>query len=322
VAVLAKKSPFTAEEEAAVMGHVRESMKLVPLYLPDRPVDNPFAALIARNDARAFARDYEFNVAPVDDNAPFFFFTVKPARILETGIAGGGIDWKVNVGVAVLLMLLAISAMAVLAFLVLPLWLARGAPGERSSSWREKSKPLYYFIAIGVGYILVEIAFIQRFVLFLGHPTYAITVVVFLLLLASGAGSMLSRRWLSRPLQVRVPLAIIVAAILLYVFALPRLLAGLVGLPFAAKLLLSGALLLPLGFLMGMPFPSGLRALPAAGGTTIEWAWAMNAAASVLGSVLAMVIAIQFGLTVTLVCGSVAYALALALTATFTRSAA
>jgi hypothetical protein len=115
-------------------------------------------------------------------------------------------------------------------------------------------------------------------------------------------------------------LAIIVAALVACVFALPGLLTGLVGLSLPAKLLLSGALLAPLGFLMGMPFPSGLRSLDSAGETSIEWAWAMNAAASVLGSVLAMVIAIQFGLTVTLACGAAAYALALARTSAFMRS--
>jgi len=84
----------------------------------------------------------------------------------------------------------------------------------------------------------------------------------------------------------------------------------------------SAVLLIPLGFMMGMPFPTGLRALAAtpapefpagegANDNAVEWAWAMNAAASVLGSVSAMVIAIQFGLTVTLACGAVAYLLAL-----------
>jgi len=90
-------------------------------------------------------------------------------------------------------------------------------------------------------------------------------------------------------------------------------------LEFEYRLLISGVLLIPLGFLMGMPFPTGLRALaatPAAdfrepAENAVEWAWAMNAAASVLGSVLAMVIAIQFGLTVTLACGAAAYVLAL-----------
>jgi hypothetical protein len=103
------------------------------------------------------------------------------------------------------------------------------------------------------------------------------------------------------------------------VLFLPGRLASLVGLGFGYRLIISAVLLIPLGFLMGMPFPTGLRALaaapapefPATSDNAVEWAWAMNAAASVLGSVLAMVIAIQFGLTVTLACGAGAYLLAL-----------
>jgi hypothetical protein len=178
--------------------------------------------------------------------------------------------------------------------------------------------PLSYFIAIGLGYILVEIAFIQRFVLFLGHPTYALTVVVFLMLLSSGLGSLTSRRWIKHTIHVRVPLLAVGAAIVILAFLLPTFLPSLVGLPFAAKLLISALLLVPLGFAMGMPFPVGLRALagaPAAGlpaeesssENSIEWAWAMNAAASVLGSVLAIAIGIRFGLQVTLLCGAAAY---------------
>ena len=175
----------------------------------------------------------------------------------------------------------------------------------------------------------MEIAFIQRFVLFLGHPVYALTVVVFLLLLSSGAGSMVSRWWLAKTSRVWLPLGLIAAALLLYVAVLPGLLGRLVGLPFLAKLLVSAGLLVPLGFAMGMPFPTGLRALAAgsagqsseiptveAPGNLVEWAWAMNAASSVLGSVLAIVIAIQFGLNVTLASGALAYLLALGLTTT------
>jgi hypothetical protein len=161
-------------------------------------------------------------------------------------------------------------------------------------------------------------------VLFLGHPTYALTVVIFLLMLSSGAGSLFSRRWLPRTEMAWMPLVLVIIALLADVFLLPRALPAWVGLGFNDRLLVSGALLAPLGFVMGMPFPTGLRALAArpvvdvpSGATgadnAVEWAWAMNAAASVLGSVLAMVIAIQFGLTTTLVCGVAAYLLALVL---------
>jgi hypothetical protein len=94
----------------------------------------------------------------------------------------------------------------------------------------------------------------------------------------------------------------IVALVLIYLLGVPALLASAVGLPFVIKLLISGLILAPLGFLMGMPFPTALGMVD-----TVEWAWALNAAASVLGSVMAMVVAIHFGLTVTLACAAGAY---------------
>ncbi len=153
-------------------------------------------------------------MAPVTDNAPFFFFTLKPGQIFgEEGLQRHGIDWKVNLGVLVLILVLVISLVAVLAFLILPLALQGG---------RHSPLPLLYFIAVGLGYILVEIAFIQRFVLFLGHPTYALTVVIFLLMLSSGAGSLFSRRWLSRTEMAWMPIMLVIVALLVDVFFLPN----------------------------------------------------------------------------------------------------
>jgi spermidine synthase len=319
VVVLAKKTAFTAEEESAVQAHFDDYDQLDPLYLPSGPAigqgHNPFFDLIASNDPYRFAQSYAYNVAPVTDNAPFFFFTLKAGQILGRQALRHGIDWKVNLGVLVLLLVLIISLVAVLGFLILPLALRGG---------RQSPLPLLYFVAVGLGYILVEIAFIQRFVLFLGHPTYALTVVIFLLMLSSGAGSLISRRWLPRTEMVWMPLMLVILALVANVFLLPLCLASWVGLGFGYRLMISGMLLAPLGFVMGMPFPTGLRALAVgpvldvpsgatAADPAVEWAWAMNAAASVLGSVLAMVIAIQFGLTATLACGVAAYVLALVL---------
>jgi hypothetical protein len=335
VVVLAKRTAFTAEELAQVRAHMAVHSKLALLYGPsDPPVStsqgqasysagaDSFTQLIQSNDPKYFAARYPYDVSPVTDNAPFFFFTLKLGQILHPKSLMQGIDWKVNLGVAVLGMVLAISLLAVLVFLVLPL--AKGARGQQPRPVR-----LLYFIFVGLGYILVEIAFIQRFVLFLGHPVYALTVVVFLLLLSSGAGSMVSKWWLPETSRLWLPLLLIAAALLLYVGVLPGLLERLVGLPFVVKLLVSAGLLIPLGFAMGMPFPTGLRALasgspsespvaPAddSSGNLVEWAWAMNAASSVLGSVLAIIIAIQFGLNVTLGSGAAAYLVALVLTTT------
>jgi hypothetical protein len=336
VVVLAKRTAFTAEEISRVREHMAAHPRLFLLYAPSDPVltavsapaehysasADSFTQLIQSNDPKLFAARYPYDVSPVTDNAPFFFFTLKLGQLLHPQSLRQGMDWKVNLGVAVLGMVLAISLLAVLVFLILPL--AKGVRGQQPRPLR-----LLYFIAVGLGYILVEIAFIQRFVLFLGHPVYALTVVVFLLLLSSGAGSMVCKWWLSETSRIWLPLLLIAAALLLYVGVLPGLLGRLVGLPFIVKLLVSAGLLVPLGFAMGMPFPTGLRALAGRGlselpvppadetsGNLVEWAWAMNAASSVLGSVLAIIIAIQFGLNVTLAAGAAAYLVALLLTAT------
>jgi hypothetical protein len=124
-------------------------------------------------------------------------------------------------------------------------------------------------------------------------------------LLPVGGGSWAARRWSPGGSMLLKVLSLIVGLILLNVLALPAVLSAAVGLPFAVKLVISSLVIVPLGFLMGMPFPTGLRLI-----ATVEWAWALNAAASVLGSVMAMVIAIHFGLTVTLVCAATAYLLA------------
>src|SRR5262249_395834 len=303
VLVLAKKSPLTSAEYAAVAEHVRANPNLVWLNptgeysglqtLP--PAAHAFQRLIESNDPRQFAHDYPYNVSPVNDSAPFFFFTLKTGHVIRNILAGTGrgMDWRINLGVVVLGMLLAISALAVLAFLVLPLVLH-----GRSSARPKTSMPaLLYFIPVGLGYITVELALIQRLGLSVGDATYGLTVVVFLLLLSSGAGSVAAKRWMAASRRLARILGLIAGAVLLYVALLPSLLASGVGLPFSLKLLISGAVLVPLGFLMGMPFPTGLRRVD-----TVEWAWALNAAASVLGSVTAMVVAIHFGLTVTLLC--------------------
>jgi spermidine synthase len=317
VVVLAKKSPVTSEEEAAVRAHLATHPNLVALYMPSATPSNVFSELIASNDPYAFARGYEFNIAPVGDDAPFFFFTLKTARLLHWNAWQNRMD-HLQTAAVVLGLLLLISVLAVLAFLILPLLVHGQMPHKRAGQ-------LAFFVAVGLGYMLVEVTFVQRFVLFLGYPTYALTVVVFLLLLSSGAGSLMSHKWLTQALHMRLPLALVVAALILYVFLLPHLLPSMIGYSFSLRLLTSATLLIPLGFAMGMPFPSGLRllagrSLPGSAVSTdtsetaIEWAWAMNAAASVLGAVFAMVIAIHFGLKITLACGALAYMWAFALT--------
>jgi spermidine synthase len=316
VLVLAKKSAFTREEEQTVYEHLKANPNLQLIYSPRERSQaigmnprnpqvrwNPFTALMVSNDPVEFAKKYEFNVAPVTDDAPFFFFTVKLSHLFGSSGSDRGIDWKVNMGVAVLLGVLVLSVIAVAAFILGPLWVH--APARRVGA-----VPLLYFLFVGLGYILVEIAFIQRFVLFLGHPTYALTVVVFLMLLLSGVGSWRSGGAEGRKLWMTI--AMIVAYIVAAVLVFPIVFRGLLGQPITVKLLVSLLLIGPGALLMGVPFPTGLRQMAESRDAAVEWAWAVNASASVLGSVLAIVIAMEFGVTVTLLCGAVSYSAAAA----------
>jgi hypothetical protein len=163
---------------------------------------------------------------------------------------------------------------------------------------------------------LIEVGLIQKFVLFLGHPTYALTVVIFSLLTSSGLGSFASRRLLGndegRLIKVLGCVALLAA---LLAFLVSGLLSALVWLPLPLKMAMTVALLAPLGFAMGMPFPTALRRLERMHAPSVRWAWSLNAASSVLGSVGALVCAIYLGLVQTLVIGGLFYLAALAVVA-------
>ena len=175
--VLFSRKPFSAGDIDKARVALTEA-GMAAVYMPgDAPV-NPFGELLLAKDPAAFERDYTFNITPVNDNRPFFFYTVQPrdvkAFVLRTG--GKSADNKVNVAMLNLFNALVVSVLAVGVILILPpLVLGTRLPADRSVRWF-----LAWFIAIGAGYILVEVALIQKFVLFLGHPTYALTVVIFL----------------------------------------------------------------------------------------------------------------------------------------------
>ena len=176
---------------------------------------------------------------------------------------------------------------------------------------------LLYFLAIGAGYILIEVALIQKFVLFLGHPTGRLDrgdllPVGFL----SGLGSYFSRRILGNDHRrlYRALMLIAVLVALLAAMVTPVLAAG-VGLPLALKFVITVLLISPAGFVMGMPFPAGLKRLEAWHRPSVRWAWSLNAAASVLGSVGALVCGIYLGLVQTLLAGGLLYLAALTVVA-------
>ncbi len=308
--VLISRKPFSAEDIARAKAAIAEA-KMTAVYIPGERIPNQFTDLLLSPDPGQFERSYAFDITPVNDNQPFFFYTVQPRDILTflKGATEQSADYKVNKAVPLLFELLAISLAAVAVILLLPpLVLGTRIPQDRSVQVF-----LLYFLSIGVGYILIEVALIQKFVLFLGHPTYALTVVIFSMLLSSGLGSFASRRLLSGA-DSRLKGAILAVAVLVVLLGVVMTvgLTPLVGLPRFAKILIAIALIFPAGFFMGMPFPAGLARLETRSKPALRWAWSLNAASSVLGSVGALVCAIYLGLMQTLMVGGCCYLAALA----------
>ena len=171
---------------------------------------------------------------------------------------------------------------------------------------------LLYFASIGAGFIIVEVAMIQKFILFLGHPVFALSVVLFSLLSFSAFGSYLSGRLFQEPdvhSLVKL-LAAVPVVIVLYILILPPIFYGLVHLSLPLRILISVLLMGPLATLMGMPMPLGIRLVASSAPELIPWGWGVNGATSVMGSVGTLVIAISRGFNQTLILGAILYLIA------------
>ncbi|MBL9038413.1 MAG: hypothetical protein JNG84_07865, partial [Archangium sp.] len=174
-----------------------------------------------------------------------------------------------------------------------------------------KLRLLGYFACLGLGYILVELGLMQRFILFLGHPVYALAVVLATLLASSGAGSALSsavsKRFGETGAITRVVGALAVVLVV-YAVALQPLFTALLGLPLVGRIVLCVLLVATLGALMGMLLPLGVQLAQGAGPEMVPWAWGINGATSVVGSSLSLIVSMNYGFTTTLLSGLAAYA--------------
>jgi spermidine synthase len=311
--VLISRKPFTSlDVERARKLFQAASMQAV--YLPGDSIRNQFYDLLHSPDPVSYQRNYTFDISPVSDNRPFFFYTVQPRDLWNFAKTAShdSADYKINKAVPLLFALMAISIVATVLILIAPPLVL----GTRLPSHQGVRAFLLYFLFIGIGYILIEVGLIQKFVLFLGHPTQALTVVIFSMLVSSGIGSAVSGSLIGKSegrLVKTLGCVALLAALLALVVS--SLLGPLVGLPLPLKQLITVALIAPLGFVMGMPFPTALRRLEEWHAPSVRWAWSLNAASSVLGSVGALVLAIYLGFVQTLIIGGLFYLGALAVLA-------
>jgi hypothetical protein len=259
----------------------------------------------------AFLEQYKFDLRPATDDRPYFFDFFKWQALPElwavSAQSGGALlDWGYLILTATLVQAAALSLVLVL----LPLWLGLKTPAG-AGRWRIA----VYFGAIGLAFLFVEIASIQRFTLFLAHPLYAIGVVLAGFLVFAGIGSGIAPALERRLANGRIgALGLAITAIVLlavvYILALPPLFAALVGLPDLAKVLLSLALIAPLALFMGMPFPLALARLRPTAPHLVPWAWGINGCASVLSAILATLLAMTFGTRVVVFTAAALYLIA------------
>ncbi len=273
--------------------------------------EDPFLhAFLEAPSADAALAPLKYDASATTDDRPFFFYNLRGPQLLSVfGSLGKLGTMEINnLGVAILLLLLLLSLVMTLLLIVGPLLLLRRAALRQDRA--HKLRVLGYFLCLGLGYILVEIGFMQKFVLFLGHPIYALAVVLATLLAASGAGSALSgwgnTRFGFRGFVLRATLAL-AGLLAIYALGLTPLFHALLGLPLPVRVLVAILLIAPPGLLMGTLLPTGVRVAGAAGSDMVAWAWSANGAASVVGSVLAMSLSMNFGFTIALGIGIAVY---------------
>jgi SAM-dependent methyltransferase len=306
--LLVRKGGFGLKEIASLRAFCRE-MAFDTAYFPGitaaqanrfNRLQSPYlfqgARALLSDRAESFLADYKFRLNPATDDRPHFFHFFRWStlpELLRLRHQGGGA--LLELGYLILVVTLAQALLAGGLLILLPLWAAPDTEAKRSG-WRLQG----YFFLLGLAFIFIEIAFIQKFMLLLNHPLYAVAVVLAGFLgfagLGSGAVDSLTR---ARPKGWPSPLMLAVAAILLlatlYLVGLPSLFEVLLQLPDAFRILFCLLLIGPLAFFMGMLFPIGLARVADIAPAFLPWAWGLNGFASVLGATLATLLAIELG---------------------------
>jgi len=268
-------------------------------------------ALLGDN-SRAFIDDYKFHIEPATDDRPYLFHFFKWRTLPEIwSLLGSGGNFLLESGYLLLIAALLQAILASLALIALPLWLWKAKLGIEPESGSHLHM-LVYFFCLGLAFLFIEIGFIQKFILILHHPLYAITVVLSTFLLTAGAGSYFSIQLSSRTEKSAflLPISAIALLSIAYSLGFEPIAEFLLKTGSLSRYLLSIVLIAPLGFFMGMPFPMALTKLSQSAPALIPWAWGINGCASVISAILATLIAMQFGFTVLIFLAVVLYGVA------------
>lgn len=309
--MLLKRASFTPSEVETLTRASRESSLRV-LYDPVTLQGEPALVEFFQSRPAEFYAQQDVDMAPSTDSRPFFFYTLRPAEFL-TLLSDLDHMNRNNLGLVVLQVVLLVSIAFVLVLVVAPLFVLRRAALREHRA--DKTRLLIYFLLLGLAYILVELGLMQKFVLFLGHPVYALAVVIASLLMASGVGS-----WLSVLVSARFGVVgairrigvILCGLLAVYAAGLSPAFNLLLTLPIEGRIAIAAVLVAALGVPMGMLLPLGVRIATRFGEDMVPWVFGLNGATSVVGSTLAVILSMHWGFGATLGAGILAYVAAVA----------
>ncbi|MDX1383126.1 MAG: hypothetical protein R3190_05735 [Thermoanaerobaculia bacterium] len=317
--------PLT-ESDRATLTRVAADHRFAILVSPWQPPENPlFAAILASRSAEELARavaDEPYDYTPPTDERPYFFNMLRPRTVLAGDLdATTGVVIEGNLEATyTLLLLCGVSVLLVGAVIGLPL-VGSGLPAMRPSVF---ALAIAYFAAIGAGYMLVQIPLMQRFNVYLGHPTYSVAVILFSMILATGAGSVLSDRLAveeSSRSALWVPVGI-VATLAAGTASIQPVIESTIHLGLAARCAVTVAIVGAMTLPLGLCFPLGLRLVRRTTNQGTPWFWGVNGAAGVLASVAAVAISMWVGIGTSLLLATLLYALLVPLATSLWRTAA
>lgn len=303
ITFLIKKDLITSPETDSIRSFC-ERMNFDPLLLPgiaeherekfNRLQDTSIYSmldkiLLSKEEREKLYAEYPFNIKPETDNQPYFsqFLQWKTISLLADLFGNQSVPFF---EVGYLLMYLTFIQITILATILIIVPIFRiGFKGGG------KLKTLLYFSGLGLGYMLIEIILIQRFTLYFGNVIYAAALVVCLMLVSSGFGSLVSQKITPKPYRIILIVSFIIISFIIYALFLSGWLKTTIGFSLTAKIILSFIWIAPPAFFMGMPFPLGLKMLSFSNDSHIPWAWGINGVFSVVSAVLATIIAVELG---------------------------
>jgi hypothetical protein len=304
--ILVSPAPFSAESLATIE-RVARRMAFDVIVSPGTAFDATFSRLASGENLDAFAGTFPLKIAPPTDDSPFFFNMVRFQDALRLDPWRLGTERFNAEPVRTLLALLLVVIALTLACIMVPITLT-----SRRETLRGTLPLFAYFASIGTAFMMVEISQMQRLIIFLGHPTYGLSVVLFALLVSSGLGSLVTRAKRAAPAAGSARLGALLGALVVFGALTPHAVAAFAGATTVIRIIVAVSMLLPLGVFMGMAFPLGMQLAAATFGPVAPWFWGVNGATSVCASVLAVVIAMSAGISASFWAGVGCYALALA----------